>query len=156
MPLSLRPVEPSDLDLVCRHREEMFRSAGHREDVLGSMAGPYRDWQAKCLGDGSYFGFVAEVEGLVVGGIGLMEIAWPPHPLHPDQARRGYVLNLFVEPEQRGKGIAKRLMAEAEAEFRRRGLVYAILNATRQAQPLYENEGWAQTSEMAKPLPQLS
>ncbi|ASP31838.1 GNAT family N-acetyltransferase [Labrenzia sp. VG12] len=156
MSLSLRPVAPGDLDLVCRHREEMFRSAGDGEDVLESMAGPYRDWQEKSLGDGSYYGFIAEQEGQAVGGIGLMEIAWPPHPLHPDQARRGYVLNLFVEPDRRGQGIAKRLMAEAEAEFSRRGLAFAILHATQKTRPLYERDGWVQTSEMAKRLPVLS
>ena len=141
MPPSLRPVAVGDLDLVCRHREEMFRASGHSEDVLAAMAGPYRDWQEKSLRDGSYSGFIAEEDGSAVGGIGLMEIAWPPHPLHPDQARRGYVLNLFVEPDKRGQGIAKRLMAEAEAEFLRRGLSYAILHATRQARPLYEKDG---------------
>ncbi|MCV0426243.1 MAG: GNAT family N-acetyltransferase [Roseibium sp.] len=149
-PLTLRPLAPADCDLVCRHREEMFRASGHPDQTLADMAETYRDWQRQSLDDGSYFGFVAEVDGHPIGAVGLMEIDWPPHPLHPLAAKRGYVLNLFVEPECRGQGIARKLMQAADGEFKKRGLDYAILHATKQGRPLYEKDGWAQTSEMGK------
>ncbi len=150
MIIVLRPVNAADCDLICRHREEMFRASGHPESVLAEMAGPYRLWQRDRLADGSYSGFVAEADGEPVGGVGLMEIGWPPHPLHPDTAKRGYVLNLYVEPGWRKQGIAGKLMAAAEAEFKARGLSYAILHATNEGRPLYQKDGWSQTSEMAK------
>jgi len=150
MSVTLRPISVSDCDLVCRHRKEMFLAAGHEEVALAAMAETYREWQHQCLEDGSYFGFVAESAGVAVGGIGLMAIDWPPHPMHPTVSKRGYVLNLFVEPDWRGQGIAKKLMAAGEAELCARGLDFAILHATRQARPLYEKAGWNQTSELAK------
>jgi GNAT superfamily N-acetyltransferase len=58
-------------------------------------------------------------------------------------------LNVFVEPEHRRKGLAKRLMALAEARARELGVCYAILHSTRQGRPLYESLGWGPTSEMA-------
>ena len=100
------------------------------------------------------FGFIAETGGGPVAGIGLMGVGFPPHPLHPDKTKRGYVLNLFVEPEWRGQGIATRLMAAAEETFRQRGLSYAMLHATKQARPMYEQHGWTQTPELGKPLSQ--
>ncbi|WP_374207710.1 hypothetical protein [Bradyrhizobium sp. 190] len=45
--------------------------------------------------------------------------------------------------------MAKRLMALAEGRARELGVGYAILHATRQGRPLYENLGWQPTSEMA-------
>jgi GNAT superfamily N-acetyltransferase len=78
-----------------------------------------------------------------------MVIDWPPHPSHPEQAARGYILNVFVEPDRRGQGIAGGLMELAVAEGRRRGLQYMILHATAQGRPMYERLGWAQTSEMS-------
>jgi GNAT superfamily N-acetyltransferase len=54
-----------------------------------------------------------------------------------------------VEPEHRRKGLAKRLMALAEARARELGVCYAILHSTRQGRPLYESLGWGPTSEMA-------
>lgn len=66
--------------------------------------------------------------------------------------QRGYVLNVFVEPDHRRKGIANRLMAASDDAFRARGITHAVLTATDQARPLYERDGWQQTAQMAKEL----
>ena len=81
-----------------------------------------------------------------------MLIDWPPGPAHPTSDKRGYVLNVFVEPSYRRKGLAAKLMELADKEFAGRGVTYAILNATRMGRPLYEKLGWAATNEMAKAL----
>jgi GNAT superfamily N-acetyltransferase len=151
----LRAIAPSDLDLVCRHREAMFRASGRAdrsEESLRAMTASFRVWLEPRLADGTYFGFVLEEDGTAVAGIGLMVIAWPPHPSHPREDRRGYVLNVYVEPTHRKQGIAHRLMALAEDEFRQRGVTFAFLHATAMGRPLYERLGWAATSEMSKPL----
>src|SRR4051812_427291 len=96
--ISLRPVTPADLELVCRHREAMFVESGRPRDRIATMVPAFRAWLEPRLADGRYAGFVAMLDGEPVGGIGLMEIDWPPHPFHPGEARRGYVLNVFVEP----------------------------------------------------------
>jgi GNAT superfamily N-acetyltransferase len=90
-----------------------------------------------------------EEAGQVVAGLGMMVIDWPPHPSHPNDDRRAYILNVFVEPEHRRKGLAKQLMALAEDKGRQLDLRYAILHSTRQGRPLYEALGWGPTSEMA-------
>jgi GNAT superfamily N-acetyltransferase len=153
--LTTRPVTPDDLELVCRHREEMFRASnapGRTEQDLRTMTAAFRQWVAPRLQDGRYFGYIAEQEGAAAGGIGLMIIDWPPHPSHPQEDKRGYVLNVFVEPSHRGRGLARTLMQLGEAEIARRGVSFAILHATRMGRPLYERIGWAQTSEMSKPM----
>lgn len=134
----------------------MFREAGRDEADLAAMAQPFRAWLASKLASGDYFGFVTEQQGQAVGGIGLMVIDWPPHPLHPTNDRRGYVLNLYVEPEHRKRGIAQDLMDRSEGEFGRRGIGYLILHATAQGRPLYERSGWMTTTEMGKVLPLLA
>lgn len=149
---SLRPISPVDLDSICRHREAMFHEAGRPEADLAAMALPFRHWLEPRLADGRYFGFVAEQAGTSIGGVGLMEIDWPPHPSHPTDDRRGYVLNVFVEPDHRGCGIARLLMQASNEEFTRRGISYAILHATEAGRSLYERTGWRRTSEMAKLL----
>lgn len=148
----LRPVSEDDLDLICRHRQEMFREAGCPDSKLSAMAAPFRAWLAERLASGAYFGFIAEADGRPTGGIGLMVIDWPPHPEHPDEDRRGYVLNLFVEPDHRGRGIARALMQRAEGCFAERGASFMILHATEAGRPLYESLGWGRTAEMAKRL----
>lgn len=150
--MDVRPLTSNDLDLVCRHREEMFRDAGGSDDVLVPMTEHFRAWLRPRLLDGSYFGFVM-VDGVAtVAGIGMMLIEWPPHPMHPTQDKRGYVLNVFVEPGYRQRGLARGLMSLAEAEFARRGVGFAILHATEKGRPLYQGLGWNGTTEMAKTL----
>lgn len=116
------------------------------------MTAHFRTWLKPRLADGSYFGFVMSDDGVAVAGIGLMLIEWPPHPEHPAQDKRGYVLNVFVEPAYRKRGLARELMALADAEFARRGVSYAVLHATEKGGPLYQSLGWNGTTEMAKPI----
>jgi ribosomal protein S18 acetylase RimI-like enzyme len=145
----LRPVRSSDLDLICRHRQEMFRESGRPPAQVAAMAEPFREWLAPRLADGRYFGWIVEEGGAPVAGLGMMEIDWPPHPLHPREARRGYILNVYVEPGFRRRGLARLLMETAQEEARRRGIGYAILHATDQGRALYEALGWTDTAEMA-------
>jgi ribosomal protein S18 acetylase RimI-like enzyme len=150
-PIEIRAVAPADLDLICHHREEMFRDAGSDEQSLAVMTENFRPWLEPRLADGSYFGFILIATGEPAGGVGLMLIDWPPHPLHPAQDRRGYVLNLFVEPEHRRKGLARRLMRLAEDELSRRGVSLLVLHATEKGRPLYSDLGWvAGAAEMLK------
>jgi GNAT superfamily N-acetyltransferase len=144
-----RPVTLADLDLVCRHRHEMFKASGRSDEALAPMSAAFRGWLEPRLASGDYFGWIAADGGAPIAGLGMMVIDWPPHPSHPTQAARGYILNVFVEPERRGQGIAKALMDLAMTEGRRRGLQYMILHATTQGRPMYENLGWAQTAEMS-------
>lgn len=151
--IQIRGIGPSDLELICRHREEMFRDAGSPDDDLAVMTEHFRDWLAPRLADGSYFGFILSCDGQPAGGVGLTLIDWPPHPLHPTDDRRGYVLNLYVEPEHRRKGVARQLMQLAEAELDKRGASLLILHATEKGRPLYSELGWiAGSAEMIKRL----
>lgn len=147
-----RSLDISDLELICRHREAMFRDAGRGDDVLLPMTENFREWLKPRLLDGAYFGFVMSEDGVSVASVGLMLIDWPPHPLHPEQDKRGYVLNVFVEPSHRGRGLAGELMKRADDEFIRRGVSYAVLHATDKGRPLYQKLGWSGTSEMAKAI----
>lgn len=150
--MDIRTLCIDDLDLVCQHREEMFRDAGTDNDVLVTMTEHFREWLKPHLLDDSYFGYVMLDGGAPVAGIGLMLIDWPPHPMHLTQDKRGYVLNVFVEPDYRNRGLARELMNLAEAEFVRRGVSYAVLHATEKGKSLYQGLGWNGTTEMAKAL----
>lgn len=150
--LQVRQLVLHDLELICRHREAMFLEAGGDPAALRVMTKHFRPWLRVRLEDGRYYGFMVMDEGSPAAGIGLMSIDWPPHPAHPTQDQRGYVLNVFVEPAYRRRGLATALMKLAEAEFARRGLGFAVLHATEVGRPVYQALGWAATREMTKTL----
>lgn len=144
---------PSDLDLICRHRVAMFTDGGRRAPSdLAVMDSAFRLWLEPRLADGRYFGFMVEDGQKPIAGIGLMELDWPPHPSHQDDGRRGYVLNMFVEPPYRKQGIAQILLGRTDQEFEKRGIKYAVLHTTSAGRSLYEQAGWQATTEMSKLL----
>jgi len=148
--MDIRALTELDLELVCRHREDMFRDAGRSEEVLQTMTHHFRDWLRPRLCDGRYFGFAMCHNDEPVAGIGLMIIDWPPHPSHPTQDKRGYVLNVYVEPAYRCRGIARESMRFAEVELSKRNVEFSILHATEKGRGLYDGLGWNGTTEMSK------
>lgn len=127
----------------------MFEDAGRPEVALQAMAAPFRHWLESKLAAGAYQGWVAEFDGQAVAGLGLMFIDWPPHPDHPACDRRGYVLNVYVEPEHRRQGLAERLMRMAEDEARSKNVPMMVLHATQAGRRLYERMHWKATTEMS-------
>lgn len=150
--LKCRPLEPDDADMISLHRQTMFLEAGGDPDQLGVMIEHFQPWLEERLADGRYYGFALCDDDQVAAAIGLMSIEWPPHPSHPTSDRRGYVLNVFVEPAYRRRGLASALMQIAESEFAKRGIDFAVLHATEVGKPVYEQKGWMRTSEMAKQI----
>lgn len=151
--LMVRRLQTADHAMICAQREKMFVEAGGEPAQLRVMTEHFATWLRPRLLDGRYFGFVLSDQGKTAAAIGLMSLDWPPHPAHPTCAQRGYVLNVFVEPDYRRRGLASALMNLAEAEFARRGIGFAILHATELGRPVYENLGWVPTAEMAKTIP---
>ena len=145
-----RPVQLADLNDISEHRRRMFSEAGISRD--GYVPSNFRTWLEPRLRDGRYLGWIVEQGTTKVAGIGVMLLDWPPHPNHPHEGQRGYIFNLFVEPEHRRKGIAKHLMQLAYEAARSRGVSYLTLHATEQGRPLYESDGWKITNEMSLKL----
>src|SRR4051794_29435394 len=78
-----RPVTAGDLELICRHCHEMFKASGRTDAIVQPSTDAFRDWLKPRLDDGSYFGWIAQLDQLDVAGLGMMVIDWPPHPAHP-------------------------------------------------------------------------
>lgn len=151
--IEFRQTREADFELICEQRRMMFLDSGKPAGLVDVMTREFSKWLQPRLNDGRYRGFIAESGGAgPIAGVGVMEIDWPPHPSHPLSARRGYILNLYVQPQFRGRGVAKRLMQLGENYLRSQKVEYAILHATEAGRPLYIPRGWEQTSEMAKSL----
>ena len=147
--VTARPVNDADLDFIVRHRCEMFREMGRPEAELTTLSADFRQWLEPRLRDGRYLGWFIEAASQPIAGFGMMVLDWPPHPYHPLDSRRAYVLNVFVEPEHRGKGLATTLMEMAQEEAKKLGITFMVLHASPQGRPLYAKLGWKPTSEMS-------
>ena len=137
-----------DAALITSHRHRMFAdNAFTTEAALLAADAEFEPWVRTRLGDDRYVGLLLEDAGKVVAGAGIFFADFPPHWMDP-QPCRAYVLNVFTEPQERGKGYAERLMEEVIDECRRRGVPTVVLHASPQGRPLYEQMAFTPTGEM--------
>jgi ribosomal protein S18 acetylase RimI-like enzyme len=72
---------------------------------------------------------------------------WPPHFLDAEP-HRAYLLNFYVAPEMRRRGLARELLALAVAEAKAHEIKVVTLHASKFGKPVYEQNGFAMSNEM--------
>jgi len=90
--------------------------------------------------------FVACDGDRVVGTAGALIRDGYPSVIHG--VRFGYILGVYVDPEFRSLGIAKRLTQDAIAFLRSAGVRNIRLHASKAGRPIYEKIGFTPTNEM--------
>lgn len=147
--LETRAATVADAPVITHHRRRMFVDAGRVDnEVLEIMSRSFEPWVAQMIAEGKYLGWLTVEDGKVAAGAGLMLLDWAPHPLDPRQTQRGYLLNVYVEPDYRRKRLASNLIELALAEARRRKVRVVALHSTAEGRRLYESNGFRQTNEM--------
>ena len=147
--LETRPATPADAALISSHRRAMLAAMGRFEQgVLDAIRRASEPWTARMTEKGKYLGWITMDEGRPIASVGMLILDWPPHPLDPTGESRAYLLNVFVEPEYRRRGLARALIERCMAEAQRRNIRVASLHASDQGRPLYESLGFRATNEM--------
>lgn len=147
--LTTRKTTEADVELIAAHRHAMFAEMGKSDaTALDEMRRNFVPWVEQMIGAGKYVGWIVEEDGQPVASSGFFELEWPPHPLDPAGEHRGYLLNFWVEPKYRGRGLARDMVREALAESRRRGIRVTALHASEAGRRVYETMGFQTTNEM--------
>lgn len=147
--LTTRRATLDDAELITRHRKAMFADMRDApESVLDEMARYFEPWVRRMLAEEKYAGWIISDGDHDIASAGLLIIDWAPHFLDPTSKQRGYVLNVFVEPEYRRRGLAQALTNECIDEARRRGIRVVALHASAKGQPVYEKLGFTASNEM--------
>lgn len=147
--LSTRPATLEDAPLLTAHRHAMFAEMGEATaDALGTMSLHFAPWVRRMISEGKYLGWIVESDGKPVASTGLYLLEWPPHPLDPSNDHRGYILNIYIDPEHRRQGLAKGLVQLCLNESRRRGLRTVTLHTSDAGRSLYDSMGFAASNEM--------
>lgn len=152
-PFTIRVAVPADVEIICAHRRAMFGAMGSARERIAAMDAPFARWLTPRLARGEYCGWLAEnAHGTVIAGVGLWLVAGPPTP--SDQSlQRGYVFNVFTEPDFRRRGIARQLMNTVMAWCRANEIRVIALHASDDGRALYASLGFEPTNEMRILLP---
>ncbi|MGO9796396.1 MAG: N-acetyltransferase family protein [Terracidiphilus sp.] len=147
--MEIRTAEPTDAALISAHRRAMFAEIDTLdESLLNELERRSVPWTERMIRGGKYYGWIAINAGLPVASASLLVLDWPPHPFDPRGELRGYLLNVYVEPEYRKRGLAHQLVERCMAEARRQGIRVVTLHSSQAGRPIYERLGFHATNEM--------
>ena len=147
--LETRIATADDARLIAAHRRAMFAAMGTAPaSILDAMSRSFEPWVARMIAEGKYIGWITEDDARPVAGAGLLVLDWPPHPFDPAGEHRGYLLNVYVEPEYRERGVARSLVERCMVEARRRSLRVIALHSSDAARSIYSDLGFRTTNEM--------
>ena len=131
----------------------MFEDMGHRDAArLDEMSIAFEPWVRQRMESAQYFAWLAMDDQAIIGGAGLWLMDWLPHLIGRGQ-QRGNIVNVYVAPEFRRRGIARALTQAALDLAEARGIDCVILHASDAGRALYESMGFRATNEMRRLLP---
>ena len=150
---ALRPATVADAELIQAQRDEIFTEMGREVGLVRSVSAASLSWLRSALGSGLYQGWLVEdTEGRALAGAGVTWQHLQPSPASGTQAR-AYLDNVYVAPQARRQGLARRLVQRLLAECEGRGVQLVTLHATAAGRPVYETLGFVPTDEMRLTLP---
>ena len=146
--MKLRAATLADLDVILHHRREMFREmGGEYQRQLDRFDNASRQYFQSALQDGSYFGLMGEIDNKIVAGGGVVIAQWPGSPLNFNP-HRAWILNLYVEPEYRRRGLARAITEALISWCKENGFQSVALHASEYGRSLYKKLGFRPTNEM--------
>ncbi len=147
-----------DVDILARHRAEMFRDMGKLPDALvDGMLEASSLYFARAVSDGEYLAWLASPASspdTIVAGAGLqLRTALPNLRKDHDgvmitSGLQGIVLNVYTEHGYRRRGLARLLMEHVLPAARARCPGGIVLHASDEGRALYESLGFVPTNEM--------
>jgi GNAT superfamily N-acetyltransferase len=144
----IREGRQDDLQVVVCHRRRMFEEMGYTDvQQLAALDRSSEQFFGQALAAGTYRAWFAEANGVVIAGGGVLILPFHPGPRDP-RPERPWIVNVFTEPEWRGKGLARVLMAEMVQWCRTQGFSVVSLHASDAGRPIYAGMGFLPTNEM--------
>jgi len=142
--MHIREAAEADLDLICRLRLAFL--ADHRgvppEALPPELTTATRAFIAARHRAAGLWSWLAEDDGRCVGLVSMLLLDMPPRP-DDLRTQEGYVINMYVEPAVRHRGIGGSLFRACLAGASTLGVRRLLLHATDDGRPLYERAGFA-------------
>jgi GNAT superfamily N-acetyltransferase len=145
----IRPGTAAEAAVVAKHRALMFHEMGHLPEAeLLTFEGEATPIIEEAIGGGTYRPwFVEGASGEIVAGGGIQLRPLLPRP-ECRQAPEAIILNMYVQPAHRRRGLARRLLEAMLDWCGPQHIVRIVLHPSEQGRPLYESMGFQPTGEL--------
>ena len=154
-PFTIRQATLDDIPVIVTHRRKMFEDIGMgTPQVLDAMESRFVTWAREHMENERYLSwFAVTPEDKVVSGVGLWLMDWPSH-IVGESLYRGYLLNVYTDPDYRRNGLGRMLTQCAVDWCWENDIEVVVLHASNQGRPIYEALGFTPTNEMRLMKPQ--
>jgi len=150
---AVRQAGADDIPVLARHRAAMFRDMGKlaadQDEPLQRTTASYL---RNAMPRGEYLAWVAEDGEAVIGGAGVQLRPILPRPREGagdlELGPEAIVLNVYVEPVWRRRGVGEAVMRVLLDALSARGVRRVVLHASQDGRRLYERLGFVPTNEM--------
>lgn len=164
--IAVRLATVADAAIIAEHRAQMFYDMGRLvEELVEPMKIATIEYLQRTIPVGEYVGWlVYELENpsCIVAGAGVLIRQIAPFATidasgnrRIAQGKQGLVVNVYVHPSVRRRGLATLVMNEILAWSSRERIDRLVLHASEQGKPLYEKLGFVMTNEMRYAPPVL-
>jgi len=138
-----------DVPEILRQRRGMYHDMGHTDPAgLDAMVASSEPYLRSAMADATLHSWLATAEdGHVLGG-GIVIITPRLSRPHFPRCHEVSILNVYVYPEFRRRGIARRLMQTMIDWCRDAGFNYVSLHASDDGRALYTSMGFEPTGEL--------
>ena len=139
----------SDLEILVSTRVNVLRSANQLDLSVDmkEVEKSSRLYYQEALASDNHVAFLVYNADDNVIGAGAVSYYQVMPTYHNPSGKKAYIMNMYVAPEHRRKGIATKLLDLLIADSKERGIDHITLEATQIGRKLYENYGFCQMSD---------
>lgn len=147
--VTIRHATPGDADTITEHRLLMFKETRTvSPEIEANLRAELPDLLRSMLQSSLYVGWLAEADnGQIIAGAGVQVRRLLPR-VETQIPCEALVVNVYVAPEFRRHGLARRLMEQIVAWAPGQGIERIALHASDMGRPLYASLGFAASTEM--------
>lgn len=141
--IKYREAAVSDIPLLVKSRMELLRSANgltpHAD--LSNIEAKLTKYYDKAFASGEHYAVLAFEDNVFVGTGGICFYTVLP-TYHNPTGGKAYIINMFTEPDHRGRGIATEILDRLVKHSFSKGVRFISLEATASGRSLYEKYGF--------------
>lgn len=143
MRMIYRHLEKKDLDTFISMRIHQLREEGATEEI--DLVPALRDYYERHMADGTFFSWIAEDDGKIIGTGGISIVEKPPYFGCPS-GRIALLSSMFTDSAYRRQGIAKEILRRLTDEARERDCSVVQITASDMGVLLYSDFGFVKNS----------
>ena len=139
--ISIYRASAADIDTLMRWRMTVLAEVFAGEPADKALADANREYYLRALSDGSHVAVLAYIDGVTAGCGGLCFQGEMPSPDNPSGID-AYLMNIYVSPEYRRRGVARAIVTHLAGTARERGAGKIYLETSECGHHLYTSLGF--------------